>query len=679
MPAVADPERRRQGDQSLRRFCESYFPHLFNLAWSGDHLRVLAKIERVVREHETLAVAMPRGSGKTTLALTAVCWAILSGKHVFVYLITNTEERARELLGNIKRHLANNRLLAEDYPEAVYPIRRLDGESRRCNGQRYYGVPTQIGWGVDELVLPTIPGSISAGAIIRVAGLTGNIRGALYVRPDGSQVRPSLVICDDPQTDASARSMIQTAERLEIINGAVRGLAGPGRPTAIIIPCTVIQEGDLADQLLNRSDHPTWHGERTKMVYSFPTNTKLWEQYARVRDESLRADGDGHDGTELYGEHRCQCGRSLEEAGECEGCPHRTDCMDAGAVVAWPARHNPSELSALQHAMNLRLADEAAFQAEYQNEPLRREEMSGLVLTPRQVVEKANGRPAGQVPLGATRIVGFIDVHQSVLFWCICAWQDDFTGYVIEYGTFPQQPHRVFTMDRATRTLGEIYRGMGPDGAIMAGLSDLVAKALGTTFRRGQGAARMDRLLVDIGYKPEVVGAVKHKCGGAAMELYLGRGIRAANRPMSEYQRRRGETLGHHWYRPNVRRTGEFPHVAADVNYWKSWVHAALAIPLGDPGCLSLWGKAKEHELFAEHVASSETWVETVGRGRVVHEWAPRPGKPDNHWFDCLVGCAVGASLLGVTVPGQQPARRARKRYTQSDLAAPSGRAGRPR
>ena len=180
MPAVADPERRRQGDQSLRRFCESYFPHLFNLAWSGDHLRVLAKIERVVREHETLAVAMPRGSGKTTLALTAVCWAILSGKHVFVYLITNTEERARELLGNIKRHLANNRLLAEDYPEAVYPIRRLDGESRRCNGQRYYGVPTQIGWGVDELVLPTIPGSISAGAIIRVSPL--RVRAASWAR-----------------------------------------------------------------------------------------------------------------------------------------------------------------------------------------------------------------------------------------------------------------------------------------------------------------------------------------------------------------------------------------------------------------------------------------------------------------------------------------------------------------
>jgi len=35
------------------------FPHLFTLEWSQDHLRVIAKIEQVVRHRETLAVAMP--------------------------------------------------------------------------------------------------------------------------------------------------------------------------------------------------------------------------------------------------------------------------------------------------------------------------------------------------------------------------------------------------------------------------------------------------------------------------------------------------------------------------------------------------------------------------------------------------------------------------------------------
>ncbi len=44
---------------------------------------------------------------------------------------------------------------------------------------------------------------------------------------------------------------------------------------------------------------------------------------------------------------------------------------------------------------------------------------------------------------------------------------------------------------------------------------------------------RIDRLLVDMGYKPGIVAAVKHKAGGAAMMLAKGVGIRAGNKPMA--------------------------------------------------------------------------------------------------------------------------------------------------
>jgi hypothetical protein len=39
--------------------------------------------------------------------------------------------------------------------------------------------------------------------------------------------------------------------------------------------------------------------------------------------------------------------------------------MDAGAEVAWPERFKHDEVSAIQHAMNLKLQDEAAFFAEH--------------------------------------------------------------------------------------------------------------------------------------------------------------------------------------------------------------------------------------------------------------------------------------------------------------------------
>jgi len=123
------------------------------------------------------------------------------------------------------------------------------------------------------------------------------------------------VICDDPQTDQSARSPLQTAERLSLINGAIAGLAGPGQRTAIIVPCTVIRAGDMADQLLDRAKHPDWHGERTKMVYAFPTADRLWSEYARLRAESLRADGDGCEATAFYRANREEMDADALEGG----------------------------------------------------------------------------------------------------------------------------------------------------------------------------------------------------------------------------------------------------------------------------------------------------------------------------------------------------------------------------
>ena len=239
---------------------------------------------------------------------------------------------------------------------------------------------------------------------------------------------------------------------------------------------------------------------------------------------------------------------------------------------------------------------------------------------------------------------------------------------MIDYGTSPEQADRMFSLDGARRTLGRAYPGTGPDGAIQAGLEKLVATYLATDFKRGAGLMRIDRLLVDMGYKPGIVAAVKHKAGGSAMTLYKGMGIRAGSKPMSSYSRRPGETIGHHWYIPNVSRTAEFPHVAADVNYWKTFTHAALTTAPGDAGNLTIFGQPRDHELFAQHIAASETWTQTQGHGRTVQEWTLLPSKPDNHYLDCLTGCAVAASMTGLTLPGQTAPKRQRKRYTQEDL-----------
>ena len=75
IPAVEGPARRERATKDFRYFCEQYFPAAFTLAWSGDHLRVIARIESAVLRGGLFAFAMPRGSGKTTLARLAALWS----------------------------------------------------------------------------------------------------------------------------------------------------------------------------------------------------------------------------------------------------------------------------------------------------------------------------------------------------------------------------------------------------------------------------------------------------------------------------------------------------------------------------------------------------------------------------------------------------------------------------
>jgi hypothetical protein len=338
-------------------------------------------------------------------------------------------------------------------------------------------------------------------------------------------------------------------------------------------------------------------------------------------------------------------------------CLNREWRRDEGAEIAWPERFNHDELSAVQHAMNLKLQDEAAFFAEYQNEPLAEKgtEDEGL-LTADQIAGKLNGMRRGEIPVGATRLTMFIDVQGKLLYWVVTAFEEDFTGYVVDYGAWPDQRRGYFTLRDAQRTLQSAAKGTGLEGAIYAGLEALTGACLNREWRRDDGAEmRIERCLVDAnwGQSTDVVYQFCRQSAHAGLIMPShGRYVGASSVPFSEYKRKKGERIGLHWRVPTVQGRRQVRHVVIDTNYWKSFVHARLAVAMGDPGSLSLFGrKPGEHQLLAEHL-TAEYRVRTEGRGRVVDEWRMRPEAQDNHWLDGLVGCAVAASILGAVLPG---------------------------
>jgi hypothetical protein len=161
--AVPGPARRRHGDDDFRFFCETYFADIFHLPWSEDQRRAIRKIEQAVREGGLLALAMRRGSGKTSLCRAAALWAILTGRHKFVYLII---------------------CLMADRPRAVLELMKTEFE---CNEALLRGFPqSEIEWHKEKAILPTVPGILL---------------GALDARAEGAIIYPTLVICDGLQHD----------------------------------------------------------------------------------------------------------------------------------------------------------------------------------------------------------------------------------------------------------------------------------------------------------------------------------------------------------------------------------------------------------------------------------------------------------------------------------------------
>lgn len=578
----------------------------------------------------------------------------------FVSLLGSTERRATDILKTIKTELVWNPILTTDFRAVAYALIRLGGHARLAIGQHWDGCPTRVEWGNDRLVLPTVPDHVLdgfpdvSGSVVSVAGLTGAIRGQSSTLASGEVIRPEFVILDDPSTRRSAMSPTQCQARLELINSDVLAMAGPDSKIAAVACLTPIRAGDLADVLLDRDRSPRWHGERCKLLDSLPTDEKRWAEYARLRAEDLRRGGNGSVATAYYLKNQ--------------------EPMDLGASAPWPARFLPDEVSAIQSAMNLKLDYEVSFMSEYQGEPMRPDLSDSVKATPELIASKTNGIPCGVLPVGAEFVTGMIDVHDAACYWCVCGWSPRFDGWICDYGTWPEQNLRYFSLRKLTNTLAAKYPGTGREGAIRAGLMDLTAALCSREFRREDGAVmRIGRLLVDAGYMPDVVYDVcAHSPHAAVLLPSRGEGIGASRLPISEYDRKRGDHIGNFWWIPKPGDKRAQRHFRTDTNHYNTFVHARFMTALGDPGSLSLWGHdQEEHRHFAAHCVA-EVPIKTYGQGRCVDEWKTLPGQ-DQHWFDCIVSSAAAASYLGAALDGTgavKPVKLERKRIRASEIIA---------
>lgn len=646
-PAVVDQDRRDSCKFDFRKFLLTYNPTAFELKFSPDHERLLTMVERVVLEGGQIVIAMPRGSGKTTIMQRAEIWAALYGHRRFPMLLCADDGKFKLLLRGIKTILEANQLLLEDFPEVCHPIRSLERIANRANFQMCQGVPTLMRWGTEQVVFPTTDWTKArgnAGIVIGGGGLVGAVRGAVYTGPDGEAIRPDAVLVDDPSTRKSAKSSSQNQERHEIISGDLMGLAGPGKRMSVMCACTVIYQGDLSERLLDNELSPDWEPLRVGMIKSWPSNMKLWERYDEIRRQELLNELEDGSALKFYRDNR--------------------PAMDEGSQVYWEDRITPGHDTAIQAAMTDYFRDPRAFLAEYQNQPEGMQQSEVEELSPLELVRRVGIHKRGECPAEVSTLTCHIDVQAKLLYWAVVGWSHDFAGYVIDYGTYPEQRRSYFKLMDVRRTLRSVSKGNDDSGALRAGIEVLVKDLAGRVFHRIDGAPmKIARGLIDARWRPEDVETGLQAAGVSNWMPAYGVGIGAKDAPIASWTKRKGAIRGHHAIvmKPDRR---QLVGVFMDINYWKTQVHQGLYVPKQHSQAITLFkANPSQHQLFADHLCA-ETAQRVESRGRIVDEWKLPSAKPDNHWWDNLVGCAAAASLAGVRKEShaQQTKRRTVKK-----------------
>ena len=670
IPAVSEPEQRSACDADLETFITTVFPKIFHLEWCADHYALCQSLQTAVVEGGKRAVAYQRGFGKTQFCIAAIVWGILTGRLSMVMLISKNETEASQIQSGIKRRLETNKRLRELYPEICWVMNLVSkSPSRKFS---YHGKPIEVKSG-EMLVLPVVDGAPGSEAVIKCCGIeSGSIRGSHYDRSDETTVRPKLVLVDDPQDEQSAKNPTTIDKLAGIIKGAIHGLSGPGERLAVFMPCTCIQPNDLAHRFTDRAKEPEYIGIRQAALDALPTCTfednrlglkNYWDEYDKIRREDLAMGDANHARATLF-------------------YMENIEPMSIGAIVRWTARREAPSVDALQYLMTKCLADRAAFMAEFQQDPLD-STASVSYLNEDDLSQLFNGLPRGHVPPDTLRIVASIDIQEHVLYWQIVAWADQFTGYILNWGTWPDQPAGIFSHDQVSRRLGAEVARLRPGEALTWADEHEIAirectRWLLEPIEQDDKSWPVDCVMIDARWEKiqNVVLAI------AAEDEFRGRLIPSGGQfispnrppmsraPLGKTQQRIEKSL--EWKLDN-RGSGVY-FVEFDADHFRTRIQTGLtkaAAKTKLAGRITFNG-TKPSKFLAIHFASKSVTI-MEGSRRVMEHWKNKPGQDQDHWLDTLVMSRVGAEHEGMRVSGEMKARPKkrdafRKMITQVDV-----------
>jgi predicted phage terminase large subunit-like protein len=221
--------------KSTPTFGHTFMPEAFKLPFSP---KIHTPIFNLLDDHTKplVAIAAPRGAGKTTIANAYMSKKILFREANFILSISETATKAEEQSQNLKRELTTNPLIKATF-----------GSMRPTNVEDDF---SKLNW------------MSSTGTRITPKGAGQQIRGLQYIR-DGHPYRPDLIVVDDLENDESVMSDHQRMKLKRWFFSSLRQVVDRSHNRwKIVVIGTILHEQSLLNDLLS---NPAWASIRLEI------------------------------------------------------------------------------------------------------------------------------------------------------------------------------------------------------------------------------------------------------------------------------------------------------------------------------------------------------------------------------------------------------------------------------
>ena len=559
------------------------------------------------------AVAAPRGTGKSSVLWGVALYLLMTGRIRFPAYLPWSAKDTRKALRFWKNALCYNERLRDGYPDICAPFHQCGGSAQKLltltiNG-KVSGAQLRISDGM--IVMPANLGVIGSSTV------NGNPRGLNHATESGEVLRPDLILIDDPQDKETSRSEGLVRNVIDVIDSDIGGMAGPDITLPMLMACTVMTAGDVADHYLG-TNTPDWRSIRVPQIITWPDNLKAWDALNDIRISGEENKDGGKSGIDHYLANRADLIKGMEVSWE-----HRYD-----KKRGQPDAHYAAMIDYYRMGKQ-------AFMAERQNQP-ERQGTQVYDLTTNNVTGKVSGLPLMELPDSARVLVAFTDINRSGLHWCAAAFGQDMTPHVAAYGRYPQS--------------GQLWEENAPEQirkqAIFRGLSELGKQLSGMPFtRRGQRVG-ISLFMIDRGYEPDVV----HRfCQHAKLGFRLmpSRGYSAG-----KYQVRKATLVGSPFEHCHITETQFGQFVSHNADYWREISQRSWLGDLGEPGTATIFGDdPRGHTRFAEQCVCEQLVGKYQTDQGMRWEWKMRVGS-HNDLGDAYAGCFVAAAVSGLNSSG---------------------------